>query len=281
MVNTTLAEEAGVGEPPESWDWPTMVEYLRSAKEGLPEGKYPAPAGGQLQNTFYAWAVANGIEVFDAEGKLGFTEAQLKEFWTMWLELQSEGVSLPPDMAAEEPPGADQGYLATGVTMMGALPGNALYVASQTLEGSEDGGELKSYRYPDGPAGIGNILVASGFGISDNCDNVATSAAFINFFTNDLEAGVGFAADNGAPTNTAVLEELTGDASALPELKQAELTQYQAIVADNPPKVNYPPGFNAVFQQSFQRNYNEAAFGRQSVDDAVASFFAETNASLG
>ncbi len=280
MVNTTLAEEAGAGTPPESWDWDQFFEYVRGAQEGLPDGTYAVAAGGEEQNAFYAWAVGQGIEVFDAEGKLGFTEDQLKEYWSMWLELQEEGVALPPDMSAEEPPGADQGYLATGQLMVGVLPGNSLYVAQQTLEG-RDGGQLQAARYPDGPAGIGNILVASGFGISANCDNVPTAAAFIDFFTNDVEAGVAFAADNGAPTNTAVLDALTAEDSELPELKRDELEQYRAISEDNPPKVNYPPGFNAVFQQAFTRSYNEVAFGRMSLDEAVDSFFTETNASLG
>lgn len=280
MVNTTLAEEAGAEAPPETWDWEQFFEYVRSAQEGLPEGTYAVAAGGEEQNAFYAWAVGQGIEVFDAEGKLGFTEDQLKEYWSMWLELQEEGVALPPDMSAEEPPGADQGYLATGQVMVGVLPGNSLYVAQQTLEG-RDGGQLQAARYPDGPAGIGNILVASGFGVSTNCENVPSAAAFIDFFTNDVEAGVAFAADNGAPTNTAVLDALTAEDSELPDLKRDELEQYRAISEDNPPKVNYPPGFNAVFQQAFTRNYNEVAFGRLTLDEAVDAFFTETNASLG
>ena len=45
--------------------------------------------------------------------------------------------------------------------------------------------------------------------------------------------------------------------------------------------LTFPPGFNAAFQQSFLRNYDEASFGRKTVAEAVDAFFTETNSTLG
>jgi multiple sugar transport system substrate-binding protein len=276
--NTTLADEAGVGVPDPSYTWDEFVAYLKKAKEGLPEGKYVVGNSGGGVNAINAWTLANGIPMFSDDGKLGFTKEQLTQFWDIWIDLQKAGVTVPPAKAAEQPVGPDQGYLATGDVMVDFIPGNALYNAQQTLTGRK-GGDLTSLTYPVGSAGSGNALFASGFGISANCDNVPTTAAFINFFTNDPAAGKSFASDNGAATNSAVLEEQLSD-SALPPLKKQELKLYQDIVK-TAPVLTFPPGFNAAFQQSFLRNYDEASFGRKTVAEAVDAFFTETNSTLG
>jgi multiple sugar transport system substrate-binding protein len=277
--NKTLAEKAGVGVPDPSYDWDAFVTYLKKAKAGLPEGKYVVGNSGGATGPINAWTQANGIEMFGKDGKLGFTKEQLTEFWNIWIDLQKEGITVPPAKAAEQPVGPDQGYLATGDVMVDFIPGNALANAQKTLTGRK-GGELTSLNYPVGSAGSGNAIFASGFGISSNCDNVPTAAAFINFFTNDPEAGKSFASDNGAATNSKVLDEQLKDTS-LPALKKQELALYQTILKNDPPVIAFPPGFNAAFQQSFLRNYDEASFGRKTVEQAVDAFFTETNATLG
>jgi multiple sugar transport system substrate-binding protein len=276
--NTTLAERAGVGVPEPDYTWDEFIAYLKKAKAGLPEGKYVVGNSGGGVNAINAWTLANGIPMFSEDGKLGFSKEQLTQFWDLWIDLQKEGVTVPPAKAAEQPVGPDQGYLATGDVMVDFIPGNALYNAQQTLSGRK-GGELTSLTYPVGSAGSGNALFASGFGISANCDNVPTTAAFINFFTNDLAAGKSFASDNGAATNSEVLQEQLDDA-ALPPLKKQELALFSEIVK-TAPVLTFPPGFNAAFQQSFLRNYDEASFGRKTVAEAVDAFFTETNSTLG
>lgn len=278
-INTTMAKAAGVGELEDKYSWEDFVAYVKKAKAGIGEGKYVLGNNGGQVNAFNAWTLAKGIAMFNSEGKLGFTKEQLIEYWKIWIDLQAEGVTVPPAKAAEQPAGADQGYLATGLVMVDLIPGNALFNAQKTLEGKK-GGELMSYTYPFDTAGTGNALFASGFGIAANCDNVPTTAAFINFFTNDAAAGKSFASDNGAATNTKVLDEQLNDAQ-LPPLKKQELTLFQEILANDPPYIVFPPGYNATFQQSFKRNYEEVAFGRMSVEQAVDTFFTETNSTLG
>lgn len=277
--NKTLAEKAGVGVPDAGYTWDEFVTYLKKAKAGLPEDKYVIGNSGGATGPINAWTQANGIPMFSDDGKLGFSKEQLTEFWNIWIDLQKAGVTVPPAKAAEQPVGPDQGYLATGDVMVDFIPGNALFNAQKTLTGRK-GGDLTSLTYPVGSAGSGNAIFASGFGISANCDNVPTTAAFINFFTNDPAAGKSFASDNGAATNSKVLQEQLDDAS-LPPLKKQELTLYQKIVENDPPVIAFPPGFNAAFQQSFLRNYDEASFGRKTVEQAVDAFFTETNSTLG
>lgn len=278
-INTTIAERAGLEALPESYTWPEFLDYARKAKAAIGDDTYVLGDLGGTINAFNAWTLGQGLDLFNAEGKIGITKEQLTEYWTMWKQLLDEGVTIPPQVAAEEPVGSDQGYVATGKLMINGIPGNALYNAQQTLTG-HNAGDLMTFRYPDGSAGMGNAVIPSGFGIAANCANVPTAAAFIDFFTNDAAAGKSFASDNGAATNQQVLEEQLQDPE-LPELKKHELELYQQIVADEPPYIVYPPGYNATFQQSFERNWDEIAFGRLTIQQAVDAFFTETNATLG
>ena len=236
LVNKTLAEQAGVGLPAEGYDWAAFREWATKAQAKLPKGVSALNMGGSRPNFFIAYTSANSAQLFGEDGKLGFTKEMLTEYWTMWEELRKAGVTITPAANAEEPPSTEQSYLAQGRIMADTSPGNALTPASATLKGTKGDQELTSIPLPSGPQGSGNAIFASGFGIAANCTNIATAASFIDFFTNDLEAGKSFAADNGGPTNSKVLEALIADTS-LPELKKHELELYQKVIAAKPPTI--------------------------------------------
>lgn len=278
-VNETLAEEAGVGVPEPGYTWDDYFDWASEAADALPDRARAISAGGGKQNYFIGWALANGIPVFGEDGKLGFTEDTLRDWWQKWEDLRAAGVTETAERSAEEPAAGDQGYFATGAVLSDTVPGNALTPMSITMKGIGND-TLTTVAYPSGSVGAGNALYPSGFAIPRSCDNVATAAAFIDFFTNDVDAGIEFAGDNGAPTNTKVLDALLAD-DTMPDTKKHELELYQEILENDPPTIVFPPGYQATFEASFVRAYEDIIFGRASIDDAVATFFAEANGSLG
>jgi multiple sugar transport system substrate-binding protein len=279
-VNATLAQQAGVGLPPDGYDWKQYTDWMTRAKAKLPAGTFAAGSRGGLPNYFIAYNLANGKQLFTDDGKLGFTKETLVEYWTMWENLRKAGVTMSADTQADEPKGAEQGFIAQGKLMTDSIPGNALTPASATLATKGGGQKLTTLPMPSGPSGSGNAMFTSGFAIPTNCDNVPTAAAFIDFFTNDLEAGKVFKSDNGAATNTKVLDAQIKD-PALPALKKHELELYAQIVAKKPPTILYPPGYQATFESAYTRAYEEVAFGKKTVQQAADSFFTEANAGLG
>jgi multiple sugar transport system substrate-binding protein len=279
-VNTTLAAKAGVGLPPAGYDWKQYTDWMTKASAKLPAGTFAAGSRGGLPNYFIAYNLANGKQLFTADGKLGFTKETLIEYWNMWEKLRKAGVTMSADTQADEPAGAEQGFIAQGKLLTDSIPGNALTPASATLASKAGGQQLTTLPMPSGPQGSGNAMFTSGFAIPTNCTNVPTAAAFINFFTNDLEAGKVFKSDNGAATNTKVLDAQIKD-PALPALKKHELELYAQIVAKKPPTILYPPGYQATFESAFTRAYEEVAFGKKTVQQAADSFFAEADAGLG
>jgi multiple sugar transport system substrate-binding protein len=279
-VNETLAQQTGAGLPPDGYTWQQYADWMTRASAKLPKGTFAAGSRGGLPNYFIAYQLANGKQLFTDDGKLNFTKESLVEYWTMWEKLRKSGVTMGADAQADEPEGAEQGFIAQGKLMTDSVPGNALTPASATLATKPGSQALTTLPMPSGPSGGGTAMFTSGFAIPTNCDNVPTAAAFIDFFTNDLEAGKLFKSDNGAATNRKVLQAQIDDPQ-LPALKKHELELYQQIVAKKPPTILYPPGYQATFESTFTRSYEEIAFGKKTVQQAADSFFTEANAGLG
>jgi len=277
-INATLAEQAGVGLPEEGYGWDDLGTYLTEAQAGLPQGVAAADLGGGRPNWFIAWVRGQGEELFDGS-EVAFDEQTLVDFWTFWEDLRAAGATNTAEQHAEQPVQSEQRYVAQGSAMLDSLPGNALTPAQATLDGLAPGQQLTTVPMPSGEAGSGNVLFTSGFSIPVNCDNVPTAAAFIDFWTNDDEGAALFASNNGGALNTAHLQAQL-DNPDLPELKRHELELFQDIVANDPPSVVYPPGYQANFELGFTRAYDSIALGGTSVEDAAAAFIAELSAAL-
>jgi len=277
-INSTLAEQAGVGLPEEGYTWDDFEKYLTEAKGGLPDGIPAANLGGGLANYFIAWTQARGEEMFK-DGKIAFSEKTLAEFWTFWEDLRAAGVTTTAQQRAEEPPQTEQRYVAQGKVMADSVPGNALTPGQATLQGLMPGQELTTVAMPSGKGGSGNVLFTSGFAISANCDNVPTAAAFINFWANDDEAAALFASNNGGVTNTRHLQQQL-DNPDLPATKKHELELYQQVIENKPPTVSYPAGYQANFETAFSRAYESVSLGGASPEDAAKAFIAEVGAAF-
>ena len=77
---------------------------------------------------------------------------------------------------------------------------------------------------------------------------------------------------------------IVGALGGYPLIKQAMNQGYEVveyILGEKVPAQTIPSGYNAVFEQAFLRNYQDIAFGRKTVKQAVDAFFSEANASLG
>ncbi|WP_078900537.1 ABC transporter substrate-binding protein [Streptomyces sp. SBT349] len=278
-VNVSLAEEAGAELPEGNYTWEDYIDFLRAADAGLPEDIAPVNYQGGLPNFFIAYVEGLGADLFEGN-QLGFDRELLTEYWNMWVGLHDEGLTNSPAEVAEQPPSPEAGYVAQGDVMSDSGPGNALTPVQGALDGAHPGQRVTTLPLPSGPDGrTGNVLISSGLSIPRNCDNVSTAAAFIDFWANDERSGDTYASDNGAVTNTELLQRQLEDPE-LPDLKKRELALYQDIVDRDPQNLLYPPGYMGVFESAFSRAFDDVAFGKKSVPEAVDSFFEEANAGL-
>ncbi|ADX74559.1 carbohydrate ABC transporter substrate-binding protein, CUT1 family [Pseudarthrobacter phenanthrenivorans Sphe3] len=278
LVNETRAQAAGVELPQKGYDWAFLSEWLKSISEKT--GKAEAPLLGGIDNTFSAWVRSHGEDLFK-DGKLGFSESTVVDFWKYSEDLKNSGASLKAEQAAETRSQAvEQGDFAKGNQSTIFWPANALGTLQATIDKAKPGDKLAAYPLPEGPSGGGTALLASGLAISKNCDNVATAASFIDFFVNDPEASLAYGSDNGANTQTRNLAALIQDPKTSPA-KQAELKLYQQIVDEGVAPAVYLKGYASIFTDMLNRHYQQAAFGQVSIEEAAKAFMEEANGLLG
>jgi multiple sugar transport system substrate-binding protein len=279
--NADLVEQAGA-EPPtavETWeDWAT---WLRELQPALPDGVYAASLGdGGTLFTLESWVRGHDVEVYTDDG-LGFDKALLAEFWQYWLDLMEEGVAQPAESVAETPPSIELQPLALGDVVSATADIPHLFIIEQALEGAGLPSGIEWHSMPhQSPDISGNVLGANGISIANDCDEVATAAAWSDFFANDTEAAVAFQSDNGVVTNTEAQDALLADPETPEGVKQNVTVFRELTDAGDLTTTIYPAG-RATLATELTRLFQELVFGQKSVDDAVDEFFASAEEALG
>lgn len=275
FINKTVAEKHGVEPLPMSYTWDELKEWLTDAKSKLPADVAPMDETGGEEALFSAYILGNDMQMFNDEGKIGFDKQAVTDYWTMWDEWREAGLTNSMQNSVSEAAQVEQHSVVRGRVLMQAEAGNAFVAASQAAPDTE----FVEVPFPEGSSGNGNMFFTSGWSIPKNCDNPAAAAAFIDFWTNNDEAAGIYLSDNGAVANERQLEQQIEN----PEPKQLKvvLETYQYILDQDVPNPTIPPGYNATFQQSYEREYEKLAFDKKPINEAVDTFFSEANGSLG
>lgn len=282
MVNQTQVESLGFDVPDKGYTWDELKTLLTDIHDKT--GNVVTQLFGGNQDLFEAWVRGNGQDLFNKEGKLGFSKKTLANFWKYSEDLRKAGISDSAARASEIVSQAvEQSDFSKGLQQVREWPANGLATIQSTIDVAHPGDKIIAELLPEGSKGNGAALWASGLSISANCDNVSTAASFINFFVNDKQAALAFKSDNGANTQTNNLKALLASPDTTPA-KKDELNLYKSLVDTGVRPAVYKKGYAAVFSNGggmINRYYQEVAFGKLSIDAAVDQLFEEANGQLG
>jgi multiple sugar transport system substrate-binding protein len=273
-VNKTLLERAGLQVPPMSWTWKDFEEMGRQFKAKLGgEGLYLSPDRSGGPNEFGYWLRQKGQGGWLYKGaQLGFTEAELVEWYTYWAGLRDEGIVPSGEVSA-----------AHGGTMPPLE--QSLWVKQKTATWWGWANEYERYAtvinddvvataYPRGGAAEGHYPKCSQFfSVSSQSKNPRESAALISWMINDPEASTILAANRGVPVTVASRDAL----------KAAGLSKYDAVAFSiteeiskfaGPTPPPEPKGHPDVVKL-FVRTAEEIQFGRKSPEAGAKEVMAE------
>ena len=198
LVNTTAFEEAGATPPTNDWTFDTLMEIgekfkaanIRGGMKAIADGSYSEPL---LQN----WLRQRGKDLYTADGKLAFEEADAVEWYTMWNKLRDAGVCVSAEDQA-----LDTGPLETTMLVLGKaalLPSNSnQLVAFQTLVQDK----LGMVGFPRVAAGVGGghyRKPSMFFSVGASSANKEASADFLNFFISNPDAAKILGVERGIP----------------------------------------------------------------------------------
>ncbi|MEV4147634.1 extracellular solute-binding protein [Amycolatopsis sp. NPDC049691] len=230
---------------------------------------------GILDTTLEIWLRQQGKQFYTPEGKLGFTADDLRRYWQLAGRFRDSKGASPADVTASYNTSPEQSPLGKKLTSSEFAYDNLLPAYQKA-----NGKPLNVAPYPADTAGnTGQYRRPSMFlAVSARSQRQEAAAKLVDFLVNDAEVGKIVGTDRGLAPNLKVRAELAASA------KGADKTLYDYEAALEPklgaaPPV--PPKGAGSIQKLLQRTYEEVAFGRMSVDDAVNRFMSEAQKALG
>jgi multiple sugar transport system substrate-binding protein len=257
---------------------PMNWEQFRAAAEKVSASKGFQSRGvtdfGMIDSALEIWLRQRGKGMFTPDGKLGFGEQDLREYWDLASRFRTSKAASDAEVTASYNTSPEQAPFGKKLTAA-EFAYDSVYPSYQKAYGTD----LKVAPYPsDDQANIGQYRRPSMFlSVSARGKAQEASAKLVNFLINDPEAGKILGTDRGLPPNLKIRAQLAGQATGT----NKTIFDFEAsLEAKLGPAPAVPPKGAGAIQKLLQRTYEEVAFGRLSVDNAVSRFFAEAQKDL-
>jgi multiple sugar transport system substrate-binding protein len=278
--NQDMVAETGAAEPTDDMTWEDYETWLREVQKGLPSGKYATENEGGLMFSFIAWVIGHGQQMYTDDGRLGFDKQLLSDWFQYWLDLTNDGVAVPADKIPDQSLSLELTPLATGLVAAGTRDIPHMYITEQALSKNDLGKAVKSISVPsESTSQSANVLGTNGISIPEDCDNVATAAAWVDFFANNTDAALAFQSDNGILTNTVAQQALLDDPNT-PEGVKRNVTTLRGLTESGDLTTTTNPDGASTLTAELLRLYQQVAFGKMTVDEATNAFFTAAEEAL-
>jgi multiple sugar transport system substrate-binding protein len=253
-------------------------EQFRAAAEKVSAAGGFAKRGvtdfGILDSALEIWLRQRGKSVYTPDGKLGFGADELRQFWQLANQFRTAKAASAADVTASYNTSPEQSPLGKKLTSA-EFAYDSVYPSFEKAYGAS----LKVAPYPsDDPANTGQYRRPSMFlSVSARGKAQQASAKLVNFLINDPDAGKILGADRGLPPNLKIRAQLAAEATGTNKV----VFDYEAAIEPKlGPAPPVPPKGAGSIQKLLQRTYEEVAFERLSVDDAVTRFMSEAQKDL-
>jgi multiple sugar transport system substrate-binding protein len=269
MVNQDAFGKAGVDLPTRDWsydDYKSNADklYSGSGQRILADGSGNEPA---LEN----WLRQRGKALYTADGKLGWEEADLIEWFKMWNDLRTAGVCVSPDDQALDATAAiDTTMITLGKAATTFANSNQL-IAFQAVNKSP----LTMINFPRVKAGSGggHYRKPSQFwSVNPKSTAVEEAVKYVSFFVNDIEAGKILGVERGIPCSKAVRDAIAPTLDAQSQVALNFVSNLGDLLGKLPPS---PPAAAGEVSTQLTTKAQEVAFGQTTAEDAGAAFAKE------
>ncbi|GGN59921.1 sugar ABC transporter substrate-binding protein [Actinoplanes lobatus] len=264
-------EEAGAKLPADGWTWTDLKDAASkvSAKFGPKVSGLSDPFG--IEDWFGDWLRQQGKDLYTADGKLGYTEAEIVAWWKLGEEFRAAKALTPPEVTAN-----------TTLTPFPRKESTAEFCPDSTVgmtSWDTYGSEFALSHFPTAGNGIGQFTQPPMMlSVAKRTENQDAALAFVDFFLNDPEAGAILGMARGLPANLKIRETL---ASTLTDEWKA-VAAYEAKVSPQllpaPPP---PPKGAGVVKTQFQRIYDDVMHGKAKPEEAAPRLMSEIQQALG
>lgn len=265
LLNKTLFEKANVPLPSKEWTWKDLADVGAQITENL-DGVYGIQ---DFEQNGFGIFIAQKDKMLIKDGKLGFEEKDVTDWFQMWQDMRDSGAAVVPEIQASASETPEQSLIVEGKVAMQMIASNQFGAYSNA---SEDDFEL--YVSPYGEEGKNGVALRPSQFLSGNAktEHPEEVAKFLDFMVNDLEATAILGNDRGAPVNSEVRESLIENAEETDQ-EIFEYIQWVGSTSDAPYEPNLP-GFNEN-EKLFQETSERISFEKETVEKASADYYKE------
>ena len=277
LMNVTAFEEAGIEPPTNDWtydDIMTMGEAFKAANvrggmKLIADGSYNEP---MLNN----WLRQKGKELYTADGKLAFEEADMVEWFKLWQTMRDAGICVSADEQALDTGPLESTMLVSGRAAL--LPANSnQLVAFQAI--MQD--KLNMVGHPRIAAGVGGghyRKPSMFFSVAASSANKERAAEFLNFFIADPEAAKILDVERGIPCLPSTRDVVAPILDEQNLIALNFVSNLGDLLGPLPPP---PPAAAGEIDLSLLRVIGqEVGFGARTPEDGAAYFVSEATAIL-
>ncbi|MFP3989872.1 extracellular solute-binding protein [Streptomyces sp. E11-3] len=267
VIDEAVYKKAGVT-PEMGWTWDDYYAALEKIRDSQGQAGDSSPAG--IMYLYDLYLRQNGKAFFTADG-LGFTEADLKDWWTKGLDGVKSGIYADPKKVQQiKPKSAVAGGLAAGeftwdnFTHRYSAEGKSSYGLAPIP--TTDGKKTGQY--------LGSLMLSA----SKRTKHPKEVAQFISFMVHDPEVGKIMGYDRGVLATTEQFEAFKPD-----DPVNQQIAAYEQQIADAgvlEPITPHPSGAD-VAEAAFLRLAEELSLGKTPPADAAKQFFSEAKTALG
>lgn len=269
FVNDDILAANDLTAPEGGTSFEDFTAWMADVTEKTGGGVYGGTDVTQRIQTFELVLRAEGKNLYTEDGKLGFTEDELKAFWESGAAAR-DGITVPQSKLEEiTPKSGFGGNLTASETSWSNFLGG--YLADSGAS------SISLVAPPTAKQGSKDLYRQAGLqmAISATTEHPEAAAIFLDYVVNSEEAGEIFGTTLGFPASSSKL------AGAVLEGADKQVADYLDAVADRIGDAPPVPvvGYGAL-EQKFWDLGKALGLGAISVDDAVKQFFDEANVVL-
>jgi multiple sugar transport system substrate-binding protein len=265
---------AGAEPPADGWTWRDMEDAAAKVSADTGNRVRGVVDFGGIEDWFEVWLRQRGKVLYTADGRLGYTAADVAAYWQQTDRLRRSGAATQADVTTRLDGSQANDPVAKQTASSGFAYDSAFTPETFEIFGREmalapfpsDGAELGQYAKP-------SMLIS----IARRSEHPREAARFIDFLLNDPAAGKVLGVSRGMPVNGQIRQTvgaaLTGPPKAAYEFEQAVLPRLK----NAPPP---PPKGSGEVKAAFQRVYDDVSFERSSPQEAAEKFFQEAQQAL-
>ena len=272
IFNETWLKSLGVKMPFNTWNWNDYVEIVTAVQGKMADKQYASTDQGSWNTSFEVFVLQKGVPLYKGEkfNQVGYDKDTVAEFWGYWEKLRAAKALPPASLSAEyiNATHADS-MLVKKISPIHQMNANQLQIFQGYIQD-----ELSCVPIPRGvKAGSpsGDWIGTAWQSIYSKTKLVDEAAAWTNWFINDIEPQKIFGAEHGLPGNKKIAAQIVPTLPK-PVQKGIDLVSY---LADGMMPAPDRPTQSADIQKAYTRLYNELAFGRMTLKQAVDSYFDE------